>query len=179
MPKEKRKPLGNKMRFEVFKRDLFRCQYCGETPPKVVLEVDHIHPVSMGGKNEIDNLLTACFQCNRGKSKFEITTLPESTSTKAALLKEKEEQYREYHKIQLEIEQRVQMEIEMIAETYHFFFPDCQLGEDFKNYTVRNFLIKLGYPEVHDAMTIACNKRGPGDRLKYFCGICWNRIKGN
>ena len=43
----KRKSLSKKIRFEVFKRDKFTCQYCGKTAPNVVLEVDHIEPVLM------------------------------------------------------------------------------------------------------------------------------------
>lgn len=65
----KRKTIGKKMRFEVFKRDSFQCQYCGKTSPDVVLEVDHIKPVSAGGNNGIMNLITSCFDCNRGKGK--------------------------------------------------------------------------------------------------------------
>ncbi|GAB3801495.1 HNH endonuclease [Virgibacillus kimchii] len=63
-----RKSLSKKARFEVFKRDSFKCQYCGNTSPDVILEVDHIKPVSDGGTNDITNLITACFDCNRGKS---------------------------------------------------------------------------------------------------------------
>jgi 5-methylcytosine-specific restriction endonuclease McrA len=58
-------PVSKKTRFDVFKRDFFTCQYCGLTPPAAVLEIDHIHPVSKGGKNGIDNLITSCFDCNR------------------------------------------------------------------------------------------------------------------
>ena len=64
-----RKPIGKKMRFEVFKRDRFTCQYCGESAPDVVLHVDHIDPVNNGGKNEIVNLVTSCEGCNLGKGK--------------------------------------------------------------------------------------------------------------
>ena len=60
--------LSKKTRFEIFKRDGFTCQYCGQRPPEVVLEVDHIHPSSKGGSDEELNLITSCFDCNRGKS---------------------------------------------------------------------------------------------------------------
>lgn len=63
----KRKPLGQKVRFEVFKRDNFTCQYCGAKAPDVLLECDHINPVSKGGTNDIINLVTACKGCNGGK----------------------------------------------------------------------------------------------------------------
>lgn len=56
------------MRFEVFKRDSFKCQYCGRGAPDVILEIDHILPVSEGGKNDLLNLVTSCRDCNRGKS---------------------------------------------------------------------------------------------------------------
>lgn len=65
--------LSKKIRFEVFKRDSFTCQYCGRSAPAVVLQVDHIDPVSAGGGNEILNLLTSCVECNSGKSDRKIS----------------------------------------------------------------------------------------------------------
>lgn len=65
--KPARKAISKKVRFEVFKRDSFTCQYCGKSSPDVILEVDHISPVAGGGQNDIINLLTACRDCNSGK----------------------------------------------------------------------------------------------------------------
>lgn len=62
-----REPIGKKLRFEVFKRDRFICQYCGAKAPEAVLHVDHINPVAKGGGNELVNLITACAACNGGK----------------------------------------------------------------------------------------------------------------
>lgn len=62
-----RKPISKSVRFEVFKRDNFTCQYCGGVSPNVVLHVDHINPVAGGGDNDILNLVTACVDCNLGK----------------------------------------------------------------------------------------------------------------
>ena len=59
-----RKSLSKKVRFEIFKRDGFCCQYCGAKPPKIPLEVDHIRPLSKGGGKEDYNLITSCFDCN-------------------------------------------------------------------------------------------------------------------
>ena len=72
--------LSVRMRFEVFKRDGFTCQYCGRKTPEVVLELDHIIPRVEGGTDEIHNLITACWDCNRGKGE----------------LREREEQIRAY-----------------------------------------------------------------------------------
>jgi len=62
-----RKALSKKLRFEVFKRDAFACQYCGQSAPLVALHVDHIVPVASGGKNNTLNLITSCIDCNLGK----------------------------------------------------------------------------------------------------------------
>ena len=55
------------VRFEVFRRDSFTCQYCGRRAPKVILHVDHVLPIVAGGTNELTNLTTACSVCNVGK----------------------------------------------------------------------------------------------------------------
>lgn len=60
--------ITKKIRFEIFKRDKFTCQYCGKSAPDVVLHIDHIHPKSKGGEDTILNLVTSCFDCNLGKS---------------------------------------------------------------------------------------------------------------
>lgn len=59
-----------KARVLVFDRDRFTCQYCGRTPTRdgVVLHVDHKIPLNEGGSYELENLITACAECNLGKS---------------------------------------------------------------------------------------------------------------
>jgi len=61
--------VSTKTRFDVFKRDGFRCQYCGAMAPDVLLELDHLHPKSKGGGGDLLNLVTSCKECNRGKGK--------------------------------------------------------------------------------------------------------------
>jgi len=63
----KRKAISPKLRFEVFKRDSFKCQYCGRCAPEIVLELEHIEPHSKGGSDEVLNLITSCWECNNGK----------------------------------------------------------------------------------------------------------------
>jgi hypothetical protein len=62
-----RKTIPLKDRWEVLKRDHYRCVKCGARPPNVGLEIDHIHPFSKGGSNEVSNLQTLCNLCNQGK----------------------------------------------------------------------------------------------------------------
>jgi hypothetical protein len=58
------------LRFTVLLRDGFRCRYCGRTAaePGVGLHVDHVVPLVAGGATSEDNLMTACSECNLGKS---------------------------------------------------------------------------------------------------------------
>lgn len=66
--KEERSKLTPKIRYQVLKKYNYTCQYCGRTASDgVKLHVDHIIPVSRGGKTEMDNLTVACEECNIGK----------------------------------------------------------------------------------------------------------------
>lgn len=57
------------LRFAVFRRDSFTCQYCGRTAPHVALHIDHVAPWADGGRTELANLRTACDVCNLGKGR--------------------------------------------------------------------------------------------------------------
>lgn len=81
----KRKPISKKVRFEVFKRDSFTCQYCGRSAPEVVLHLDHIQPVSKDGDEDVLNYLTACSDCNAGKGARLLSDSSEITKQKAQL----------------------------------------------------------------------------------------------
>lgn len=62
-----RMTIKGKLRFEIFKRDNFTCQYCGRKAPEVKLTIDHRDAQSAGGSDDITNLKTCCEDCNSGK----------------------------------------------------------------------------------------------------------------
>lgn len=65
---EQRRLMTDALRYEVLRRDGFRCQICGATAADgYKLHVDHIIPVSKGGKTEMSNLRVLCERCNMGK----------------------------------------------------------------------------------------------------------------
>lgn len=70
-----RKLMTPKLRKYIIQRDNFTCCKCGNSiykEPNLLLEVDHIIPVSKGGLTEENNLQTLCWKCNRSKgSKIE------------------------------------------------------------------------------------------------------------
>lgn len=63
-----RKNISQRLRFEVLRRDNFRCAYCGATAESAQLVVDHIEPYSKGGADDATNYATACHGCNSGKT---------------------------------------------------------------------------------------------------------------
>lgn len=51
-------------RLKVFERDDYKCRYCSKQLTRFTATLDHIQPVSKGGDNSLDNLVTACLHCN-------------------------------------------------------------------------------------------------------------------
>jgi 5-methylcytosine-specific restriction endonuclease McrA len=50
-------------RFNVFLRDRFSCQYCGEKFASSALTFEHVIPRSRGGQTTWSNIVTACVPC--------------------------------------------------------------------------------------------------------------------
>lgn len=176
--KNAREPISKRLRFEVFKRDAFKCHYCGRNPPTVFLELDHIIPVSKGGTNQIDNLTTACFECNRGKSNVELNALPLTTLSKIEILKEKEDQYKAFQKLLKRIENRIAKEVDNVDFIFREYWDDYHLSKTFKQGSLKMFIEKLGFTEVASAMHKACTRvYSQNACIKYFCGICWTKIR--
>lgn len=62
--------MTSKLRQHIKERDGFACKQCGasiQNEPNLLLEIDHIVPVSKGGLTTEDNLQTLCWRCNRRK----------------------------------------------------------------------------------------------------------------
>lgn len=177
MPKTKRKALSARLRFEVFKRDGFACQYCGAHPPQAVLHVDHIIPVSTGGGDAMGNLTTACQGCNLGKSDVSLSAVPRTLAQQADEVREREAQLRGYAEVMEAAELRRKIDIYEASENYQIHFEDSLSSQERIGFG--QFVDKLGRFEVANAAEIALD-RLPDDRyrcFKYFCGICWKKLR--
>ena len=156
----KRKNLSKSVRFEVFKRDSFKCQYCGKSAPDVVLEVDHIIPVSKGGDNDISNLITACFDCNRGKRDKKLTDKQSAKLQKEELdkLNARREQLEMIAEWRKELLNLMNESIDKIVEIINQeFYLDIHLTD----YGRRNFskcIKKYGFKETLESSLIAFEK---------------------
>ena len=70
LAKEQRAIMTSKLRTHIKERDNYTCCQCGnsiQNEPNLLLEIDHIIPVSKGGLTQEDNLQTLCWKCNRSK----------------------------------------------------------------------------------------------------------------
>lgn len=107
-------------RFDIFKRDKFTCQYCGQSSPLVVLEIDHILPICEGGGDDILNLITSCWGCNRGKGGIPLdhVVIGEDPYDRSVALLERERQLREYNAVLEEINTRVDQDLERLRELW-------------------------------------------------------------
>lgn len=152
----KRKAISKKMRFEVFKRDAFKCQYCGATAPDVVLHVDHMKPVAKGGTNSITNLITSCINCNSGKSDKELTD-DTVVSKKRKQLEELQER-KEQLELMMEWEQELlvldEEKINSLADYWNTLTKEYSLNERGKE-TLRKLVAKFPYDEILKAIKIA------------------------
>ena len=69
MRQRERRLMTSSLRVDILRRDNNRCRSCGAGPSDgVTLHIDHIVPVSHGGRTLATNLQTLCQQCNLGKS---------------------------------------------------------------------------------------------------------------
>ena len=157
----KRKDISKKMRFEVLKRDKFTCQYCGKQSPDVVLHLDHIKPVSKGGKNTLLNLVTSCVDCNLGKVARELSDESEIEKQKQQLsdLAEKQDQVKLMIKWREQLidcdELMVDSVVSVIdAHLVNWSMADSSIGK------VRSLVCKGKYTALMDSINDAKAKYG-------------------
>lgn len=67
MSKTPRITFPSTVRKYVYERDNFTCQSCGKTNKEARLTIDHIIALARGGSNDLSNLQTLCWECNRKK----------------------------------------------------------------------------------------------------------------
>ena len=75
--------ISDSLRYDILSRDNFKCVICGASANQgAKLHVDHIIPISKGGKSTPENLRTLCERCNMGKSdKIESVNVPLNKTT--------------------------------------------------------------------------------------------------
>lgn len=175
--------VNPKLRFEVFKRDDFTCRYCSRKTPEVILEIDHVIPRAEGGGDEIENLVTACFECNRGKGKDILTADIEEADVheKTVLLAEREMQLREYRIVQELVRKRQNEEIEQLKKHWISLFARSDATPPYDS-ALRWGLKSISYYDVLELMDYAADKFDRNNSVrsrKYFLAVLRNKIRGD
>ena len=63
-------------RIRVFERDGYLCRYCHKQLTRLTATLDHVTPVAEGGDNSLENLVTACLDCNSRKNMRAVGDIP-------------------------------------------------------------------------------------------------------
>ena len=178
-----RKPLSKTIRFEVFKRDKFTCQYCGASAPEAILEVDHIKPVSKGGTDDVMNLVTSCRDCNRGKK----NKLLSDNATVMVQKQRLDEMQERREQIEMMVQWREMLEHELSVEAYSisiFLENNTKWGLNERGLnTAKKLIRRFGFNEVYRACEIAIDRYYTGSEHSWnqawnkVGGICYNRKK--
>ena len=148
--KQTRKRLTETAKKNIFNRDKYECQYCGSHDD---LEIDHIIPLSKGGTNEDDNLLTACHRCNSLKgdknlkefieeNKRVINFLDRVSNILKTLEEKEEEKEKEKEKEEDKEKEKedifVSPKIEKVFQSYEKNCPNlCKLSFERRNTDIR------------------------------------------
>ena len=172
---KKRKGIRPLVRFEVFKRDGFTCQYCGASPPTAVLVVDHIRPVADGGNDDDINLVTSCQSCNQGKAARKLEKTPAPLSEMVATETERMRQSIEYEKLRMELTKIENDAVDDAVKSWKKWYGFSLDGRE--KSSVLMFVRRLGGSEVLSAMSTAAMASADDGRFRYFCGTCWSKIR--
>lgn len=179
----KRKAIPKTTRFEVFKRDKFTCQYCGASAPDVILEIDHITPVSKGGGNDIMNLITSCRACNRGKT--DKTLSDESAVQKQKRQLDEIQVRREQLEMMVQWKEALSYEMELEVDSIDSVFArDTKWNcSEIGRMNIKKLIKRFSFSEVYEATEIAIERYYKGNEKSWneafdkIGGICFNRRK--
>jgi HNH endonuclease len=177
-----REYIRKSIRFEVFKRDSFTCQYCGAKSPDVLLQVDQIEPVSKGGTNDILNLVTSCEACNAGKSdrRLSDTAVIDKQRQQLEALQERKEQIEMMFQWQKSLMQLDDHLLQQLASFWSELIPTYSLNEAGKR-GLQKLLKRFAPNEIMEAMRIAAQQYldYEGDRPTHASvENAWSKVGG-
>lgn len=176
-------PISKRIRFEVFKRDSFTCQYCGQKAPDIVLHLDHIEPQSLDGDDTITNLLTSCEACNLGKSNIRLSddSAIQKQRHQLELLQERREQLEmmmEWHRGLVDIEAE---QLEEIAQFWSDLVSPYTLNDTGVS-ALRKLIQKFGPSEAIESIKIAVGyyleRDDEGKPIAESVELTWHKVGG-
>lgn len=166
--------ISKRLRYEILKRDGYTCRYCGGRSPKVHLTIGHVVASTLGGGDEPTNLVTACWDCNSGKS---------STTVDADVVQEVSadaKRWADARAVAVEILQAEYVAGEAHVQAFDDIWPEYLWRPDDWESTVRGYFAR-GLPiELLVEATKLASTLGRLDdygRYRYFCGVCNKQLQ--
>lgn len=174
--------VSKRLRYEILRRDNNTCQYCGATAPDAPLTVDHVTPVALGGTDEPTNLVTACRDCNAGKS---------SSSADSSLVASVESDALRWAAAIRRAAEIDRLDAAKAKEIHEAFADEW----DSWTFTGMAFIAPMpgDWTQTIDTLTtngmtlddliscarVALTKDGidRDKRWRYFCGVCWRTLE--
>jgi len=171
--------VSRRQRFEILRRDNYTCRYCGARAPDVTLTVDHVIPTALGGSDDSTNLVTACRDCNAGKSSIAPDQPIVADVDAAALLFAKAiEKAAAIRRLELQALDALIDQFDAAWTTWHDSDNEPLHRQRDWRWTIERFLsLGLDVDDLTRYVTVAMNAGTYNDRTwRYFCGCCWNEI---
>lgn len=163
--------ISRRLRFEVLRRDDYRCRYCG-AGPETELQVDHVVPEALGGSSQPENLVTACRACNAGKS----SSAPDAPVVQA--VSDDALRWAQAMQQAAEIQRQQRDEFDVYCDRfYNAWPPTYSLAHDWRNALEQWFKLGVEIELLLSCLDIAFGVREVEWRWKYFCGIVWNKVR--
>ncbi|MBY4381855.1 HNH endonuclease [Rhodococcus fascians] len=173
--------LTKRLRFEILRRDNHLCRYCGATAPDVKLTVDHVVPTALGGSDEPSNLVTACADCNSGKS---------ATPPDASHVADVAQDALRWAAAMAEVARIRQAKHDDRVELHGWFnsvwtdWTDWRgevypVSSDWIDSVAKFIDAGVSHAEIEDLVGVAMRMKTVREKWRYFCGCCHTRIKQN
>lgn len=174
--------ISKRLRYEILRRDNHACRYCGASAPDVPLTVDHVVPVALGGLDDPSNLVTACRDCNAGKSSSAadspvLADVEERALVWAAAIQRAADERAAAH------EYRTRMHAWFRERWDQWTWTDSR-GEkrtielpDTYRASIDQFIAAgLSADDLAELVEVTMAAR-TADEWRYFCGCCWRRVR--
>jgi len=176
--------IPRRLRFEILRRDHYRCRYCGAAADDTTLVVDHVLPEALGGLTEAANLVSACTACNSGKS---------SVAPDQPLVEEVAQDAERWTRA-IEVVAKWRSEHHQViaeaCETFEQAWDDWSVGagkgkkaiprpSDWETQVIRFLELGLSPAALVRFVNIAMGAQHVHltETWTYFCGCCWTEIR--
>lgn len=171
--------VSRSLRFQILRRDNHTCRYCGRSAPEVKLTVDHVNPETLGGGDDPSNLVTACADCNGGKS---------ATPPDAALVAQVNDDAIRWARARHLATEQALAEFEQrttLREQFRSHWNQWEIGgraltlpQDWAQTVDRFLALGLPMPILLEAVGVAMARKIRADNVfNYVCGVAWNKLR--